>query len=50
MDLLQNATDSEFGDSDSDEYDCENTGVSESESDPEDNEPLSKLVTALQVP
>ena len=51
--MLQNANDSDFGDSESDEDDCENTNdnsVSESESDSEDNEPLSKLVTAFPTP
>jgi len=57
MDLVLNPNDSDFGDSSSDdEDDVENSGDvnagesnSKLESDPEDNEPLSKLVTA-QVP
>jgi len=55
MDLILNANDSDFGESDSDdEDDVENLcsfvnaddAASESESDPEDNEPLVKLVTS----
>ena len=58
MDLIQNSNESDFGDSDSDDGDdIENCGnvssddsVSMSDSDPEDNEPLSKLVTAIVPP
>jgi len=58
MDLILNSNDSDFGDSDSDDDDdVESTdpstssvnaddATSESESDPEDNEPLAKLVTS----